>query len=109
RHLNKTPYLSLSRWICLRGPKMRRPRYAFRMKAGIHIGAPGSRVTAPSAMLTIFLTAFCAIATHAQSASTIPGDMLVQPDVLHHQLEASPDTVLILQVGSHLLYNEDHI
>lgn len=79
------------------------------MKFAVHVGVLRMRLSAPAAILTVLLTAAYAVAAHAQSATTIPGDVLVQPDALHHELEASPHAYLILQVGSRLLFDENHI
>jgi 3-mercaptopyruvate sulfurtransferase SseA len=51
----------------------------------------------------------CATAAQAQSAFTVPASALVQPAALHHELEASPHGSLVLQVGSRMLFDEDHI
>ena len=61
------------------------------------------------AFLTILLAGFCPVAVPAQSAAAIPSDVLIQPDALHHELEASPHVYLILQVGSRLLFDQNHI
>lgn len=55
------------------------------------------------------VTAFIALAVHAQSATTIPQDHLVQPQALHQELAAHPHADLVLQVGSRLLFDEAHI
>lgn len=49
---------------------------------------------------------------HAQpalSANTIPNDHLIQPEQLNRELQAHPRDLLILQVGSHVLFEEAHI
>ena len=54
----------------------------------------------------------CLPAAHAQpalSASTIPQDQLIQSEQLHRELQAHPRDLLILQVGSHVLFQEAHI
>lgn len=44
------------------------------------------------------------------SAFSIPQAQLIQPDALHHLLQAGgADMPLVLQVGSHILYAEAHI
>ena len=51
-------------------------------------------------------------ALHAQanvSATTIPQDHLIQPEQLNRELQAQPRDLLILQVGSHVLFQEAHI
>ncbi|HKR27067.1 MAG TPA: rhodanese-like domain-containing protein [Acidobacteriaceae bacterium] len=51
-------------------------------------------------------------ALHAQanvSATTIPQDQLIQPEQLNRELQAHPRDLLILQVGSHVLFQEAHI
>lgn len=51
-------------------------------------------------------------AIHAQaplSAAMIPQDQLIQPDKLHRELQSHPRDLLILQVGSHVLFDEAHI
>lgn len=51
-------------------------------------------------------------AAHAQtalSANTIPRDQLIQPEQLNRELQAHPRDLLILQVGSHVLFQEAHI
>lgn len=55
------------------------------------------------------VTAFIALAVHAQSATAIPQDHLVQPQALHRELAAHPHADLVLQVGSRLLFDEAHI
>jgi len=84
-------------------------RYASTMKSGIHFGARRVRLSATRAILTMLLTAFCAVAAEAQSAASIPEDVLIQPDALHHELEARPHAYLVLQVGSRLLFDREHI
>lgn len=62
-------------------------------------------------VLLLFFLAFTLLPLHAQfaaSASVIPKDRLVQPDQLHRQLEAHAP-LLILQVGSRVLFQEAHI
>lgn len=49
---------------------------------------------------------------HAQaplSAGTIPQDQLIQPEQLHRELHSHPRGLLILQVGSRVLFQEAHI
>lgn len=61
------------------------------------------------------ITAFVLAATFvcsgacAQSATTIPKDALVQPEALHREVQANPHAALILQVGSRIMFDEDHI
>jgi thiosulfate/3-mercaptopyruvate sulfurtransferase len=57
----------------------------------------------------IFLAAFSALPAMGQSAMTIPKDALVQPAVLHEELQANPRAALILQVGSRMMFDQDHI
>jgi 3-mercaptopyruvate sulfurtransferase SseA len=68
-------------------------------------------------LFLLFLTVALAVAPlHAQfasptdpvSASVIPKDQLIQPEQLHRQLEAHT-RLLILQVGSKVLFQEAHI
>lgn len=66
-------------------------------------------VSARQVLLPILAVAFWVAAAHAQSASTIPADVLVQPDALHHELQAHPHAYLILQVGSRMLFDQAHI
>lgn len=44
-----------------------------------------------------------------QAATTIPQEALVQPEALHRELGAHPHGALIVQVGSRVLFDEDHI
>lgn len=44
-----------------------------------------------------------------QSAMTIPQSALVQPAVLHQELQANPHAALILQVGSRMMFDQGHI
>ena len=60
-------------------------------------------------LAAVFLMALSGTILHAQSATTIPHDRLVQPEAFNRELQADPRTVLILQVGSHTLFEEDHI
>lgn len=53
--------------------------------------------------------ALTALAAWGQSATTIPRDALAEPQTLHDQLRVNPHTALILQVGSRVLFDEDHI
>ncbi|HEX4005210.1 MAG TPA: rhodanese-like domain-containing protein [Acidobacteriaceae bacterium] len=48
-------------------------------------------------------------ALHAQSAATIPAGVLVEPQAFHQELQAHPHAVVVLQVGSRLLFDEGHI
>jgi 3-mercaptopyruvate sulfurtransferase SseA len=43
------------------------------------------------------------------SATTIPQNQLVQPADLNRELQANPHDLLILQVGSRVLFEESHI
>lgn len=60
-------------------------------------------------ILAGLVTALLSFAGHAQSATTIPQNQLIQPEALHRDLAAHPQADLILQVGSRLLFNEAHI
>ncbi|HEV2278932.1 MAG TPA: rhodanese-like domain-containing protein [Acidobacteriaceae bacterium] len=63
-------------------------------------------------MLFAVAALLCFPAAHAQtavSANTIPKDQLIQPEQLHRELQAHPRDLLILQVGSHVLFEESHI
>jgi 3-mercaptopyruvate sulfurtransferase SseA len=74
-----------------------------------------ARFCTPRLFLLVFLAGAIA-PLHAQfasgaepvSASVIPRDVLLQPEQLHRQLEAHAP-LLILQVGSKVLYQEAHI
>lgn len=57
----------------------------------------------------VFLAVFSALPAMGQSAMTIPKDALVQPAVLHEELQANPRAALILQVGSRMMFDQDHI
>ncbi len=50
-----------------------------------------------------------AVAALGQSAATIPKDALVQPEALHQELQANPHAALILQVGSRMMFDQEHI
>lgn len=63
-------------------------------------------------MLFALAALLCFPAAHAQpalSANTIPKDQLIQPEQLHRELQAHLPDLLILQVGSHVLFQEAHI
>jgi len=60
-------------------------------------------------LTALFLVALSGTALQAQPASTIPHDRWIQPDALNRELQADPHAALILQVGSHTLFEEDHI
>jgi thiosulfate/3-mercaptopyruvate sulfurtransferase len=73
----------------------------------------------PRSLRPVLLLAFAALAVaplHAQfagsaesaGASVIPKDRLLQPEQLHRQLETHAP-LLVLQVGSRVLYQEAHI
>ena len=55
----------------------------------------------------IGLTGACALL--GQSATTIPKDALIQPEALHQELEANPHAALIVQVGSRMMFDQEHI
>lgn len=61
------------------------------------------------AFVALFAAFISLAAIHAQSAPTIPTRVLVEPGAFHQELEAHPGAVLILQVGSRLLFDESHI
>lgn len=65
--------------------------------------------TLPKIFPIVFLTVFSALAAMGQSAMTIPRDALVQPGALHEELQANPHAALILQVGSRMMFDQDHI
>lgn len=75
--------------------------YAFRIRRLVALP--------PRALLVVLVLAFCALGVQAQSAAVIPADALVQPEALHQELQAHPHADLILQVGSRMLFDEDHI
>jgi 3-mercaptopyruvate sulfurtransferase SseA len=60
-------------------------------------------------LLAVVLMALSSALLCAQSASTIPAGVLVQPDALHSELLVNPHATLILQVGSRMLFDEAHI
>ena len=49
------------------------------------------------------------MAALGQPATTVPESAQVQPEALHRELQATPHAALILQVGSRVLFDEDHI
>jgi 3-mercaptopyruvate sulfurtransferase SseA len=55
------------------------------------------------------VAAMASLAARAQPAATIPADQLVQPAAFEQELQAHPHGALILQVGSHTMFDEDHI
>lgn len=57
----------------------------------------------------LFLAAPALFAQAPLSATTIPRDQLVQPDQLNRELQRHSQNLLILQVGSHVLFEEAHI
>ena len=67
--------------------------------------APFLRRMLPMALLF----ALPALPVRGQSAMTIPQQALVQPAVLHAELQAHPHAALILQVGSRMMFDQDHI
>jgi thiosulfate/3-mercaptopyruvate sulfurtransferase len=57
----------------------------------------------------VFVSFAVAHAQSAISATIIPKDQLIQPDQLNRELQSHPRDLLILQVGSHVLFDEAHI
>ncbi len=57
----------------------------------------------------VLLAALPGLPAMGQSTMTIPRDALVQPAVLHEELQANPHAALILQVGSRMMFDQDHI
>jgi 3-mercaptopyruvate sulfurtransferase SseA len=55
------------------------------------------------------LAAIACCGAWGQSATIIPKDALVQPEALHREVQANPHAALILQVGSRIMFDEDHI
>lgn len=64
---------------------------------------------ASRALAPLLLLAFFTAMTQAQPASSIPTASLIQPDALHHELQANPHAYVILQVGSRMLFDQAHI
>jgi thiosulfate/3-mercaptopyruvate sulfurtransferase len=67
-----------------------------------------------AAMVLIFVCAQCPAqftpSTGPGSTSLIPQAQLIQPEALNHLLQAKgTDKPMLLQVGSHLLFDEAHI
>lgn len=66
-------------------------------------------------LLQLLAAPFLADALHAQSsagplsATAIPHGQLLQPEELNRELQSGAPRPLILQVGSRILYDEDHI
>lgn len=68
------------------------------------------RLFLPAAIAALLM----AYGLHAQqldhvSTAAIPQDLLVQPEQLHRELQTHPHAVLVLQVGSRILFDEAHI
>jgi 3-mercaptopyruvate sulfurtransferase SseA len=60
-------------------------------------------------MVVVLAAAAAGGAALGQAATTIPKDALVQPEALHRELQANPHAALILQVGSRMMFDQDHI
>jgi hypothetical protein len=80
-----------------------------------HAFIPGASVTAALAMLVLlFVYTQCPAQftplTGPGSADSIPKTQLIQPEELVHMLQATgTGKPMLLQVGSHLLFDEAHI
>jgi hypothetical protein len=57
----------------------------------------------------LITTGLHAQSSNPMSTAVIPSDHLVQPEQLNHELQIHPQGVLILQVGSRVLFEEAHI
>ena len=59
--------------------------------------------------LMVVALAAAGVAALGQSAVTIPKDALVLPEALHQELQANAHAALILQVGSRMMFDQQHI
>ena len=60
-------------------------------------------------LMLLFAPVLRAQSSDHVSATTIPHDQLIQPAELNRALQAHPHDLLILQVGSRVLFQESHI
>jgi thiosulfate/3-mercaptopyruvate sulfurtransferase len=59
-------------------------------------------------VLAVVLAVMPGLTAWGQSATTIPQDALVQPEMLHRQM-LHPQKPMILQVGSRMMFEQAHI
>ena len=64
----------------------------------------------PGRVLTsLWLVFLTSLTVFAQSASSIPSSSLIEPEALVKLLQSSKGKPLMIQVGSHVLYQQAHI
>jgi thiosulfate/3-mercaptopyruvate sulfurtransferase len=72
--------------------------------------SPHKRIsTLLGVLMLLFASVLRAQSSDHVSATTIPHDQLIQPADLNRALQAHPHDLLILQVGSRVLFQESHI
>lgn len=84
------------------------PKRSSKMNSVIDASAV-RRLFASRAFLPILFLGLAVCTARAQPASSIPTASLIQPDALHHELQANPHAYVILQVGSRMLFDQAHI